>query len=116
MITITVLALPPSVNHMYVALKGGKKALGPEAEIFRKLVLAEVLADRPTVPDGPLAFTMRLTFGDRRKTDLDNRLKACIDAVALALRFDDSRIERIVAERLRCDPGLPRCELTIEEA
>jgi len=112
-ITITVAALPPTVNHMYVTCKGGRRALGPQAEVFRALVLEQVTEARPAVPCGPLALTVRLWFGDRRKADIDNRLKAAIDALALALHFDDSRIHEIHAVRVGCDPGRPRCELVL---
>lgn len=113
-IVVTVAAMPPTVNHMYVSRKGGGKALSAEAETFRALVLQQVSEARPAVPDGPLSLTVRLWFGDRRRADLDNRLKAAIDALALALRFDDSRIYRIEAVREGCEPGKPRCELTLE--
>lgn len=115
-IIVAIAALPPSVNHMYVTCKGGRKALGPQAEAFRKLVLEQVSEARPAVPCGPLKLVVRLWFGDRRKSDLDNRLKSCIDALAIALRFDDSRIHRIEAIRAGCDPGRPRCELVLEAA
>lgn len=113
-ITVTVAALPPTANHMYITRKGGGKALSAEAEVFRALVLAQVSATRPSVPDGPLALTVRLWFGDKRRCDVDNRLKSCIDALALALHFDDSRIHEIHAYREGCEPGRPRCELVLE--
>ncbi len=116
MIIIIVPALPPSSNHMYVTLRGGKKALSEEVETFRALVWADVLhaPERPCLPDGPLSLTLRLTYGTKRRQDLDNRLKAAIDAVALALKFDDVRIRRIVAEHAGYDPGRPLCEMTLE--
>jgi Holliday junction resolvase RusA-like endonuclease len=114
-IIIVVPILPPTVNHMYITLRRGGKALTEQAEIFRKLVAADVLhSGQRTDPDGPLALTMRLTFGDKRRQDLDNRLKAAIDAAALALHFDDCRIVRIVAERVGYAPGQPQCELRLE--
>jgi len=101
---------------MYIALRGGGKALSEEAETFRKLVLADVLHApvRPEVPDGPLALTMRLMFSNNRRQDIDNRIKAGLDAIALALRFDDCRIARITIERVGVDRGRPWCELIIE--
>jgi Holliday junction resolvase RusA-like endonuclease len=115
-ITIVVPALPPSANHMYVTLRGGKKALSAETETFRALVWADVLhaPERPVLPDGPLALTLRLTYGTKRRQDLDNRIKSAQDAVALALRFDDCRIARITAENAGYDPGRPLCEMTLE--
>jgi len=115
-IVIAVAAMPPTVNHMYISRRGGGKALSAEAETFRALVLEQVSEARPPVPDGPLALTVRLWFGDRRRADIDNRLKAAIDALALALRFDDSRIHEIHTVRAGCDPGRPRCELVLTGA
>lgn len=112
-ITIAVAAMPPTVNHMYITRKGGGKALSAEAETFRALVLEQVSQARPEAPDGPLSLTVRLWFGDRRRADIDNRLKAAIDALALALRFNDSRIHEIHAVRAGCEPGRPRCELVL---
>ena len=118
MITIVVPALPPSANHMYVTLRGGGKALSAETETFRALVRAEVLhvPEYMKMPEGPIDFTIRLTYGTKRRQDLDNRLKSCIDAVALALRFDDRRITRIAAESAGYDPGRPLCEIMLGAA
>jgi Holliday junction resolvase RusA-like endonuclease len=113
MITLTIPMLPPSVNHMYVTCGGGRKALSGEAEAFRSLVLAALCGERPAVPDGPLAFGLYLTFDTKRRQDVDNRIKAAIDAIALALRFDDSRVARIVAERARQVAREPRCVMTL---
>lgn len=57
---------------------------------------------------------MRLTFPDRRKSDLDNRLKASQDALAIALGFNDARIVRVTAERAGVEPGRPACEMVLE--
>lgn len=113
MITLTIAALPPTVNHMYVTCGGGRKALSDEAGMFRALVLQALNGERPTLPDGPLALTLRLTFGTRHRQDIDNRIKAALDAVALALRFDDCRVSRIVVERAGYAAKQPRCEITI---
>lgn len=115
MIILTIAALPPTVNHMYISCKGGRKALSGEAEAFRGLVLQALNGARPAVPDGPLAFTLRLTFDTKRRQDIDNRIKAALDAVAIALRFDDCRVSRIVAERAGYAAKAPCCELVIEE-
>lgn len=111
-ITLAVDAAPPTVNHMYIARRSGGKALSDEAQTFRALVaLAVIGAGRPQVPAGDLAFTLRVWFPTRRKSDLDNRLKAALDAAALALGFDDRRVARIIAERAY---GPARCEMTLE--
>jgi Holliday junction resolvase RusA-like endonuclease len=55
-----------------------------------------------------------LTFGDKRNQDIDNRIKSALDALALALGFDDNCIDRIVIERAGYARGCPRCELILE--
>jgi Holliday junction resolvase RusA-like endonuclease len=65
-------------------------------------------------PGARLALTMRLTFGSRRKADLDNRCKAALDAIAPVLGFDDSVIDRLVIERAGMVPGCPACVIVLE--
>lgn len=111
-VRLVVPMLPPTVNHMYVNNGRGGKVLGAGALAFRQAVAdaAEGLA----VGAGDLALTVRLTFPDRRKSDLDNRLKACQDALALALGFDDAHIVRLVVERAGVAPKQPVCEMVLE--
>lgn len=106
--------LPPTVNHMYVGTRGGGKALSAAALAYRKEVWA-ACGVGPRVPaEGALALTLRLTYGDRRRTDIDNRVKAALDALAAALGFDDSRVGRLVVERAGYVRGRPACELVLE--
>lgn len=109
--------LPPSVNHMYAANRDGGKRLTQEALTFRQSVAAEA---RSTVnltgwrvPDGRLKLAIKLTFGSYARCDIDNRAKSAIDALALALAFDDARIDRVVIERVGVDPRRPLCELIL---
>ena len=114
-VRLWVAALPPTVNHMYVNNGRGGKVLGDGALLFRQLVaVACQLGGYSEAPAGDLALTVRLVFPDKRRCDLDNRLKAAQDALALALGFDDSRITRVVAERAGYDKGRPACELLLE--
>lgn len=83
--------LPPSLNHMYRPTHRGGKALTDEALTFRGLVALE-LRGQSVPADVPLVLSFWFTFGNKRRSDGDNRLKALQDAIALALGFDDSRI------------------------
>ena len=124
-LTVILPILPPSVNHLYVAAprsrKGGGRYMGkelsPAAVLFRDTAINEARTvaahQRYTVPAGALELTLRLTFGDRRNQDIDNRAKAAIDALALALGFDDSRIDRVVIERAGYEAKRPLCEMTL---
>lgn len=84
--------LPPSVNHLYKSTGGGRRALTDEALTFRGLV-AVTLHGQPKPPEGAeLVLSVWLTYGNKRRQDADNRLKALSDALALALGYDDRRV------------------------
>jgi Holliday junction resolvase RusA-like endonuclease len=118
-LTVIVPILPPTANHMYKPNGRGGKLLTDEAITFRAEIAVEVReVVRLTgwrMPAGPLQLTLLLTFGTRaRRLDIDNRIKSAQDALALALGFDDSRIDRIVIERVGVDPKRPLCEMILE--
>lgn len=113
-VVIWIPLLPPSVNHMYVNDGRGGKVLGEAARTFRALVTAEVAAlGSPRLARGPLELILRLTYGTRRRTDIDNRIKAALDALALALDFDDARVARIEVLHAGYATGRPACEMVI---
>ena len=116
-LTIIIPALPPSVNHMYTPNGRGGKVLSQEARAFREQVILEARSTANAqgwrVPTGGLQFGVKLTFPNKKISDIDNRIKAAIDAVALAFGFNDTRIERIIVERVGVEPGRPLCELLI---
>lgn len=117
-LTITLDMLPPSVNHMYKTGKGGARFLTDEAVTFRELAIiqARAAAGRAgwQAPER-LAFHLRLTFPNRRQMDIDNRIKSALDACALALDFNDSRVDCVIAERVGIRPGRPECQMIILE-
>lgn len=116
-LTVIIPTLPPTVNHLYKSIGRGAKALTDEAKAFRQEVSAEARTTaRMTgwrLPDGPLEFHLYITYGTNRRTDVDNRIKSAIDSLAIALGFDDARIDRIVAERVGIDKGKPLCEMVL---
>ncbi len=117
-LVVIVPMLPPSVNHYYLLNKNGSRRLSDEARAFREYAGLEARSTASLmgwrVPAGRLKLTLLLTFGSRRKTDIDNRIKAGLDALALALGFDDSRVDRIEVERVGVEPGRPLCEMILE--
>ena len=92
--------LPPTTNHMYIQLRNGGKALTPEVNDFRNQV-ALAVRGLAMAPNEDLCCTVVLTYGTKRRQDIDNRLKSLGDALALALGFDDSRITLWIAEAVR---------------
>jgi len=52
---------------------------------------------------GPVSITVMFGFADRRKRDLDNGLKALIDALKRRLIDDDDEVYRIIATKRYAD-------------
>lgn len=128
-LTVIVPVLPPSTNHLYKAVprrrskaKGGGvymgKELSEQAVAFQKLAIYEARITANMIgwqlPDGPLKLTILITFGSNHRQDIDNRAKSAVDSLALALGFDDSRIEDIHIKRIGIDPKRPLCEMILE--
>ena len=109
------LPYPPSVNHLWRQVNG-KTLLSAEARRYRKSVIDTVmLAKQPGgalavsttgwyLPlAGRLALTLTLAPPDRKRRDLDNCLKAVLDALTHAgVWRDDAQIDRL--EVVRADP------------
>jgi Holliday junction resolvase RusA-like endonuclease len=112
-LTIAVKMLPPTANHAHQHTSRGV-FLTDSVRTFRLLVANELQhAPRWHLPDGDLELTVQCVFPDKRRADLDNRLKQAQDAMALALGFDDARVKRIVGEHIGFDKGRPLCVLTL---
>lgn len=100
---------PPSVNrywrHIAKGPLAGRVLISREGREFRELVRAAVLeAGRPRI-DGRLRVRVIAYPPDRRARDLDNLLKAPLDALQHAgVIADDSAIDALVIERAHVVP------------
>lgn len=109
---------PPSVNHYWfiVACKGGgRKVIGKKGKVFREEVREIFGAHNEKQQVGRLSVRIEAYPPDRRKRDLDNLLKATLDALEQAGAYeDDSQIDdlRIIRKDV-CKPG--KLEITVEE-
>jgi crossover junction endodeoxyribonuclease RusA len=93
------LPYPPSVNQYWRRFRG-RMVLSKAAQAYRKAVAAAVLEHWGYSRRKPIAagVAIRLTVHppDRRRRDLDNVLKAVLDAVVKAgIMEDDSQVERL---------------------
>lgn len=109
------LPYPPSVNHIWRRVKN-KTVLSAEARRYRKSVTDTVMLAKQTggalavsttgwyLPlTGRVAISITFVPPDRRRRDLDNCLKAVLDALTHAgVWRDDELVDRL--EVVRADP------------
>ncbi|MCO8122541.1 RusA family crossover junction endodeoxyribonuclease [Stieleria sp. TO1_6] len=94
------LPYPPSINHYW-------RHVGPRVLISRKgrdyrTAVGAYLKNKNVEPlEGPLVVDIELHLPDRRKRDIDNVLKAVLDALQWGGAFlDDSQIVRLAIEKI----------------
>jgi crossover junction endodeoxyribonuclease RusA len=94
------LPLPPSVNH-YWGQHGHRRYVSKAGVAFKSQVSDYVIEYRvPKLGTARIAMTVVLFPKDRRKQDIDNRIKALWDALADAGVFDnDEQIDTLFIER-----------------
>ena len=95
------LPYPPSVNKYWLHKAGGKVFLSAEAKHYREAVGWAILeAGRQEMGTGAVEIAVRAWPPDQKRRDLDNILKALLDALEHAHVYaDDGQIDRIVIER-----------------
>ena len=109
MITL-VLPYPPTVNHMYRRARG-HLALTPEALAFRHAVRMIAMVQGVVPITGPVAVFLDV-YRPRRRGDLDNILKATLDALNGIAYRDDEQVQQITAVRYD-DKRAPRIEVSV---
>ena len=86
------LPLPPSLNH-YWRRVGARTLISREGRRFRKRVVAILAELGHRTLHGPLAVEVEVYPPDRRRRDVDNVLKALLDALEHGGAYlDDSQI------------------------
>jgi Holliday junction resolvase RusA-like endonuclease len=89
------LPYPPSVNH-YWRRVGTRTLISREGRRFRARVVAALAARQIKPLPGPLAVEVEVYPPDRRRRDLDNVLKALLDALEHGGAYaDDAQIVRL---------------------
>ena len=91
-----VLPWPPSVNH-YWRNVGGKTIISAKGRQYREAVRRLAIAESwPIHADKRLAVYIEAWVPDKRRRDLDNMLKAALDALTFAgVWDDDSQIDSL---------------------
>ena len=104
------LPYPPSVNRYWRSLRAGPMAgrvlISAEGRAYRDAVARVARAQAIVSASGELAVNVALVPGDRLRRDIDNPLKALLDALTHAGAWeDDSQIRRLVVSRHDPVPG-----------
>lgn len=102
------LPFPPSVNSYWRTVRIGKSnrtLISEKGRLYRERVLA--LLGRAKQPfTGRLRLTVEMFPPDKRKRDVDNFLKASLDALTHAgIYQDDSQIDILIVKRLSVHKG-----------
>jgi len=83
------LPYPPSVNTYYRNFNG-RMVLSAQGREYKNAVAEYLIeSDVPKLGDAKLKITMVLRPRDKRKIDIDNRIKAVLDSLQDAGLFDD---------------------------
>jgi crossover junction endodeoxyribonuclease RusA len=96
------LPYPPSTNTLYRRV-GPRTIISREGRAYRDKVRAALAASAVRPLRGPIHVVIDLYPPDRRRRDVDNTLKALLDACAKGGAYeDDSQIKHL--EVRMCDP------------
>lgn len=93
---------PPSVNHLWRRGHNGGMYLSRAGREYRLLVLAAwAEAGRPSYGDAAVCIEIEASPPDRRRRDLDNIIKAVLDAlVACRCITDDQQVQELRVARV----------------
>ena len=98
-LTIEIPAIPPSVNH-YWAARGKRRFLTKRAKEWKRLVRNEIRRQLPKHKPLTKRVAVKVTLCVRcRRGDVDNRLKAILDAFNGLVWVDDRQVDFLAIER-----------------
>lgn len=96
------LPYPPTVNH-YWGKKGKRWFIKPRGLKFRHDVWSNFLLQNvQKIVDGRIKLSIKAYMPDNRKRDIDNLLKATLDAITHTelVWTDDNQVDKLYIERV----------------
>ena len=109
-----VLPWPPSVNHYWRTVRG-RTLISAAGRQYRGAAVSSALAGTPARFGGvPIELHITAWMPDARRRDVDNLLKAPLDALAHAgIYADDSQIVELSIRKAGIDRANPRLEIDL---
>ena len=99
---------PPSLNALWSVFGGYKKSifLSPQTRKFR-VAVAEAFRRSPQFEKGKLLGRLKCTYKScrrdkRKKYDIDNLIKGCLDACTSIVYNDDAQIHFLQGSKCEC--------------
>jgi Holliday junction resolvase RusA-like endonuclease len=80
---------PPQSNNMFAQTRAGRRFISPAYQEWRDLAAAHLLGQRPVQMDCMVAVDILLTAPDKRKWDIDNRVKPIMDVLVVHKVIED---------------------------
>lgn len=100
---------------MYVSVGKHRKILSPEYNTFKAKVQDICQSEKVSKFKGRLDFSVALYFADKRKCDLDNRIKTLFDSLNGILYDDDSQIDILYVKRAGFYKPKGACVVLVKE-
>jgi Holliday junction resolvase RusA-like endonuclease len=108
------LPFPPSVNT-YWRHVGNRVLVSKKGRQYQATVSSLLHRKKIQPLEGNLIVDIRLVPPDHRRRDVDNSLKALLDAMQFGGAYlDDSQIVRLTVEKFEPEPDKPRAEVIVQ--
>lgn len=89
---------PPSTNNLYINVRGRGRIRSDRYRTWLNAAGWDVVRAKAKLHDGPVKVTILVRKSNRR-SDVDNRAKACLDLlVKQGVLIDDSQIQSLTVE------------------
>ena len=116
MTTITLLGEPKSTGSIYRAVSRGRFAgvyMSKQGKSMKESYIAQAISQWHSVPlQGDIEIDVKIWFGTKRRSDIDNFHKLSFDALTGIVWEDDSQIQKMTVTK-NYDKSDPRIVITV---